>query len=588
MQHRTPFIVLILAGIFAVLLSGCDPQPQSVNSTDGASVFYGGTIITMEADQPEAEAVVSGGDGRIVFVGDRQAALSRYPDAQEIDLQGKTLMPGFIEQHLHPFLGALTLSIAVIAPEAWELPDKTWPAVVGEDEYLAALTRVEQGMEDDGTDEEEILWSWGFNQYFHGELSREILDSISDTRPIAVWHRSAHEFYLNSAFVERFGINQQDIDATGTEAASQTNLARGHFYEAGAMLYLLPIIFPALGNEERFRSGLAQMVEMLHRKGVTAYMEPGAFIPAPMVNVFTEILGAESTPMYSFFVPESKTPFYRYGEEGVLAEVERIAQTFGDDTKVRFLDKQVKLLFDGAIISQLMQMQDGYVDGHVGEWIQPPEEVEKIIRIFWEAGYQIHIHILGDLALEKFIAILQERMAEQPREDHRTTIVHFATSNDEQVRRLGELGAIISANPYYVTGFGEKFGELGLGAERAHAMVRLGTAEEEGISISLHSDMPMAPSDPLFLAWSATTRRTNEGTTLRPDLALSREAALRAITIDAAYSWRMEDTLGSIREGKVANFTILELNPYAVALDQLKDIPVTATVFEGRMFPITP
>jgi len=506
----------------------------------------------MEEAEPVAEAVVADAQGAIAFVGDRETALREYPSARQIDLEGRILMPGFIEQHLHPFLGAL------------------------------ALTAAERGMQDP----DEILWSWGFNQYYHGDLSRELLDTISSTRPIGVWHRSAHEFYLNTPFVERFGINQADIDALGSGVAAQADLSRGHFWETGAFLYLLPIIFPELGNEQRFREGLEQMVEMLHSRGVTAFNEPGAFIPPAMVPVYQEILGADTTPMYSFFIPESKTPFHLYGQEGLLEAVERTTEIFPGDGKVRFFKKHVKILFDGAIISQLMQMKDGYLDGHRGEWIQDPEEVEAITSVFWKACYQIHVHVNGDLGLETLIAVLQKRMQEFPREDHRTTIVHFANSTDEQVRQLRELGVIISANPYYVTGFGQKFGEVGLGEERAHAMVRLGTAEKAGISVSLHSDLPMAPSDPLFLAWSAATRHTNEGGTLRPDLALSRDAALRAVTIDAAYSWRMEDELGSITLGKIANFTILEQDPYEVELDKLKDIAVFATVFEGKMFPV--
>jgi len=586
--RTTPIALAIVLACMA--LAGCERAQQDEATTprtedvrDGAfTVYHGGPIITMEEDSPRVEAVVADAHGAIAYVGDLGVATRRYPGARQIDLAGRTLMPGFIEQHLHPLLGALTLTIPVIAPEAWELPDKTWPAVVGSANYLEALQAVERGMED----EAEVLWSWGFNQYYHGELSRDLLDTISSTRPIAVWHRSCHEFYLNTAFVERFGIDQAGIDATGPEAAAQADLARGHFYEAGAMLYLLPIILPDLGKPERFRAGLEQMVEMLHRKGVTAYNEPGAFIPDEAVPLYLEILGADSAPMYSFFIPESKTPFFQHGEDGVLEAVERVTGTFPEDGKVRFFEKQVKILFDGAIISQLMQMKDGYLDGHEGEWIQPPEEVDAVTRVFWKAGYQIHVHVNGDLGLETLIAILQKRMQEYPREDHRTTIVHFANSTDDQIRQLRELDTLISANPYYVTGFGEKFGEVGLGAERAHAMVRLGTAEKAGFSISLHSDLPMAPSDPLFLAWSAATRHTNEGTTLRPDLALSREAALRAITIDAAYSWRMEDSLGSLKEGKVANFTILEEDPYQVKLDQLKDIQVYATVFEGELFPV--
>ena len=206
--------------------------------------------------------------------------------------------------------------------------------------------------------------------------------------------------------------------------------------------------------------------------------------------------------------------------------------------------------------------------------------------MLFRSDYQIHVHVNGDKGVEKLIEILKKRQAEYPREDHRFTIVHFANSTDEQVKELKKLGVIISVNPYYVTGFGEKFGEIGLGEERSHSMVRLATVEKEDISISLHSDLPMAPSDPLFLAWSAVTRQTNEGSVLRPDLVLSREAALKAITIDAAYSWQQEDNLGSIKVGKVANFTILEQDPYQVDINKLKDIPIYATVFESKLFPI--
>ena len=368
--------------------------------------------------------------------------------------------------------------------------------------------------------------------------------------------------------------------------ARQIDLRRGHFYESGSMIYLLPKLFEHLATAERMVFGLKQMVELLHMRGITAYNEPGAYIPPDAVGLYTAILGADSTPMYSFFTPESKLPYYRAGKEGVAAEVEKSTQIFPETGKVRFFDKQVKILMDGAIISQLMQMKEGYIDGHQGEWIQNPQEVEAITKIFWEKGYQIHVHVNGDLGVEEIIKILKKRQQEFPREDHRFTLVHFANSTDDQIRELKKLGAIISVNPYYVTGFGEKFGELGLGEERAHAMVRLATIEAENISVSLHSDLPMAPADPLFLAWSAATRRTNSGQILRADLALSRDAALRAITINAAYSWQMEESLGSIKVGKIANFTILQQNPYSVELEMLKDIPVYGTVFEGTLFPV--
>jgi hypothetical protein len=97
----------------------------------------------------------------------------------------------------------------------------------------------------------------------------------------------------------------------------------------------------------------------------------------------------------------------------------------------------------------------------------------------------------------------------------------------------------------------------------------------------------MGPSAPLYLAWCGINRITNEGGVAGPEQRISVDAGLRAITIEAAYSWRREDTLGSIAPGKIANFTILEQDPYAVAPEKLKDIPIWGTAFEGRLFPIT-
>jgi predicted amidohydrolase YtcJ len=561
-------------------------QKTVMNSSTADTIYYGGNIITMEGDGEQYAEAVAVKDDKILFVGSKKEAMKMKGDSTVlIDLHGKTMMPGFIEQHLHPFLGALTLSIPVIAPEDWKLPSKTWPSAKDQVDYITKLKAVEASMKS----AVETLFCWGYHPLFHGKLNRQILDDVSLNRPICIWHRSGHEFILNSMMVKRLGLNQAEIDQAGEEVAAQSDLNEGHFYENGALLYLLPRIMPELGSIARFKAGLKQMVEILHANGVTAYNEPGAIVQPEHVKLYKEILGAGSTPMYSFFIPESKTPYYLHAKEGsarVMEAVKEMTDTFPREGKIRFFDKHIKILLDGAIISQLMQMKDGYLDGHEGQWIQTPEEANKIFDIFWKEGYQIHIHVNGDLGMEKLLEIIEKHMAEYPREDHRTTIVHFANSTDEQVQKLARLGCIVSANPYYVTGFSDKFAEVGLGPERANSMVRLGPVEKLGVRVSVHSDLPMAPSDPLFLAWCAATRTTNNGNTLRQDLALSLHGALKAITIDAAQSWRMENELGSIKAGKKANFTIIDQNPYKVGARGLKDIKVIGTVFEGKYYPV--
>lgn len=292
--------------------------------------------------------------------------------------------------------------------------------------------------------------------------------------------------------------------------------------------------------------------------------------------------------MYSTFIADGRGIVDRVGLDAALdaTEAQVAVAPEGAGKKVMFFPRQIKLFADGAIISQLMQMKDGYLDGHKGEWIIPPDELARRARLYWNAGYQIHTHVNGDLGLEKLLDILEALNRERPRADHRCVVVHFANSTEEQVARIARLGAIVSANPYYTTGFADKYSTVGLGPARADQMVRAKSVTDRGISLSYHSDLPMAPSDPLYLAWCGVNRTTPSGRVAAPEQRISVEQALRAVTIDAAYSWRKEDQLGSIAPGKIANFTVLEADPYAVPPAALKDIPVWGTVFEGQVFPV--
>jgi len=548
--------------------------------TDSVTVFRARKIITMERSNPTATAVAIRGD-RIVAVGsldDVTKALGNSPRRIDGTFADKVVMPGFIEQHLHPLL-ALTLAVEVIAPEDWEVPGKVFKAARSSAEYLARLKSAAAAMRDPN----EILFTWGYHQYFHGKVTRRELDAISRTRPIVVWHRSVHEMILNTPALKGLGITRESVTGHGA-ASEQSDWDKGHFFERGLEL-VAGKVMPALGSPARMALALKQMAAILHQNGVTAINEPGALVTPELLQVYRAVLGAEDVPFYTFLIADGRAHYSKLGAGGALAETERTI-TLAPRGKVSFFEKQVKLLADGAIVSQLMQMTDGYTDGHKGEWIMTPEDLDAASRVYWDAGYQLHIHANGDAGLGTVLDILEKRMRENPRPDHRTVIVHFANSTEDQVRRIARLGAVVSANPYYVTGFADKFAQVGLGPERADAMVRLGSVEKAGVSFSLHSDLPMGPADPLYLAWCAVNRITQSGRAARPDLGVTVDGAMRAITVDAAYSWRKEHELGSIAPGKIANLTILEQDPYAVDPKTLKDIPVWGTVFEGRKFPV--
>ena len=555
---------------------------STLTSGHAATVFVAAKVITMDDQVPNATAVAVR-DGQIIAVGAIEAvkkALEGQAYTVDERFKNRIVMPGLIDQHLHPLLGALTLAVEVIAPEAWVLPGRTVPACAGQADYRARLVGAERALKTP----EAWLFSWGYHPQWHGPLSRQILDGISATRPIAVWHRSTHEFYLNTAALKALGITKDGLAGHGL-ASTQVDYDAGHFYEKGLTLVVGQLL-PKLATPERLVFGLRQMVEILHQKGVTAYCEPGALVNPQLFALYQQILGAESTPFYSFFIPDGRALFDQYGPSGALAAVQKTYQ-MAPTGKVSFLDKQVKLYCDGAIISQLMQMKDGYLDGHKGQWIMPPDHYEQANKLFWDAGYQIHTHVNGDLGLETVLGAFERRMKESPRKEHRCIVVHFACSNEGQVDRIKSAGLVVSANPYYPVGFADAFSRVGLGPLRADSMVRGGSAVRRGIPYSLHSDLPMAPSDPLFLAWCAVNRITPSGRVAAPAQRIDVMTALRGITIESAWSWRKEAMLGSITPGKIANFTVLARDPLVVDPKTLKDIPIVATVFEGRVFPVS-
>lgn len=564
-----------------LLLTACDKQQTDTSALEGEAnqlgvvIYSASTIITMDEENPRAEAV-SVADGRVLSVGSLAEVSAAHPGATVDErFADKVLIAGFIDQHIHPFLAALTLTSHVVSIEEWVLPEVVYPAARDAGEYLSLLQAAERSMPADDTP----LISWGYHHYFHGDLSREILDSISSTRPIIIWHRSAHEFYVNSPALAAIGVTQATVAGQPREIKAQMDFQSGHFWERGAFEFLLPYIMPMLAAPERFHAGLTLLEQYLHSSGVTVSAEPGG--SADYYEAYNRVLGDPATPFRFYFIPSVRSADLARWGDALVAETEAVAAPVTSNTGP--LRGHVKLFSDGAMFSQLMQMQDGYDDGHHGEWLTPPDDFARLFEIFWDAGYQIHIHQNGDEGLEMVLDSLSENQQRKPRDDHRTTIVHFGFAKAEQVTRLAELGAIVSANPYYTIALSDRYGEIGIGTERADQMVRLGDVARAGMSFSFHSDMPMAPARPLFLVWTAVNRVTPSSRVAGPEQRVSVEDALAAVTIEAAYSLRLENEIGSITPGKRANFTILEEDPFVVDPMSIKDLVVLGTVFEGSV-----
>ncbi|MFG6448741.1 amidohydrolase [Roseateles sp. BYS180W] len=551
---------------------------QMVAPSEETVVYLARDILTMDPQRPRAQAVAVRG-GRFVAVGTQEDVLAKVQGLKRVDTRwrDKVLLPGFVEQHVHPVLAALTMSTKVISIEDWDTMDGFSPAVRDEKNYQKRLRAALAAHKD----KRQAFVSWGYHNYMHGKLDRALLDKLAPDFPVIIWHRSGHEFYLNSMALKKAGLDTTYVSKLDASAQHASSLERGHFYEQGA-LAILPTITPMMATPALFRKGLQYTVQYYHRNGITLACEPGGFYSKPLQQMINAVYSADATPFNHCFIGDGKTFAAAHPEDPqAMVQMAEEVQSWGSG-RTFYLPKQVKFLADGAIFSQLMQMRDGYADGHKGAWIMDPPVLKYAFQNFWDAGYQLHIHNNGDAGLDVVLGELEAAMKRNPRSDHRTVLVHFGFAAPEQIKRWGELGGIISANPYYVTALAGRYGDLNLG-ERAKDMVPLGEVMKNGISVSFHSDMPMAPAKPLQLVWAAVNRSTYEGEVVGPRHRMDVLSALKAVTLDAAYSIRQERRVGSVEVGKQADLVVLEASPDEVAPGDIKNIGVWGTMLEGRV-----
>ena len=577
-------IIACIGLLTAAVLTPTILHAESIDHgrSDGELVIYTAKkIITMEPALPKATAVAVA-DGRIVAVGSLNS-LQSWIDQKgaRIDTRfaDKVIMPGFIDPHVHPSLPALLTQFPFIAPDDWSLPTGEFPSAKTPKAYIARLKQlVAQHL-----DANIPFITWGYHPLWHGELFRQQLTALFPDQPVMLWHRSFHELIVNDAALALLGVQESDV-----EGNPQINWDKGHFFENG--LYALVPKMPFLFDPARFGRGMENFVEMVHQGGVTTALDMGTGVfgdPAAEINLIRHTMETTQAPARVILTPII-TDFI--GRGVTIDDAFREIDQWRAQSSHRVLfDRRFKLMIDGAIYSGLAQFDyPGYIDGHHGVWMVPESTITEWAQAFWDAGYQLHAHTNGDASAARLIKLLKTLQRATPRADHRLALEHFAYTTEDQNRQLKELGAVVSANPYYHFILSDIYSEQWLGADRGNQMVRLGSLERLGVPFAFHSDSPMAPLEPLRLVSAAVNRVTINGNLTGANERVSLEAGLRAITIDAAWVMGWEDKIGSIRAGKKADFTILEADPYQVEPKRLKDIKIWGTVFEGTPAPLEP
>lgn len=551
------------------------------------TIYTARRIHTMDESLPQATAV-GVCEGRIVAVGNL-ASMDPWREGRRVTVDERfadtILLPGFVDNHIHPFLGALLMPTEHIAPEPWRQDNGSIrPAARTPSEYRQALLSAAEAR----PDKSDWFISFGYQPTLHGPYRRAELDACFPDRPVALIHRSFHETFLNSRALEKLGLTQEMV-----AGHPQVDWERAHFFETGNKVVMARLM-PYFTRPERYHRGLRMTTRLMHQGGITTAgdMLFGGIGPDFELEALHEVLEKGNAPMRVVNVLDARGFSNRVHGVAIgppdqpidfAAGLAAMEPMLGRASAKVWFSKAIKLYADGAMFSQLMQMNaPGYIDGHEGAWLMAPEVLASGVRTFWDAGWQIHVHVNGDMGMDAVLAALEAAQAAKPRFDHRFFMHHVGFHAAAQTARIAALGAHASVNPYYIHALADDYARFGLGPERASQITRCGSLVRAGIKVSFHSDFMMAPPEPLLLAWCAATRTTRSGQVVAPEERLTLMQALRGITIDAAWALRVDHEVGSIVAGKRADFCVLLDDPFELGVERLKDVRIAGTVFEGE------
>ncbi len=544
------------------------------------TIFTARRIITMNPAYPSAEAIAVQGD-RILGAGTLEQLRSWGDHRVDHSFADHVLTPGFVEAHSHAMGGGAWEHVYVGWFDRRDPTGRLWSGCKSIDAVIERLRQAEAAMADPAA----TLMAWGLDPiYMTGErLSGRHLDAVSETRPVFVYHASAHLATVNSALMRSEGIDA-DTAVAGV-VKDPHGRPSGELQEPAAMAlagHAWRMLQRSFGTE----AAKWNYANDARNQGHTFVTDLGG---SPFTDEGIDMWRAVTTsPRYPARVMVAAAQFGGIADPEALAA--RVASLAGaDNPKLRF--GIVKLVLDGSIQGFTARLDWPYYhrppEGAApnGLWLMPPEQLADTLEAFHTAGLTVHVHCNGDQATEVFIDAVEEVLRRRPRWDHRHTVQHCQLATPAQYRRMKALGMCANLFANHIFFWGDEHVSRTVGPERAARMNACAGAEREGVPFSIHSDTPVTPLGHLHVMWCAVNRLTASGQVLGPDERISVDSAMRAATLGAAYQLRLDHEIGSLEAGKLADFAVLAEDPYEVDPAALKDIGVWGTVLGGEPMP---
>ncbi len=552
-----------------VLLAGCGGTPGQ----EADLVLRNGHVVTVDSTRPEAEAVAVLGK-RIMAVGSNRE-ISDYigPETQVIDLDGRLAIPAFIEGHAH-FMGLgeskLNLDLTTAA---------NWAEIV--DMVAAAAADAEPGEWILGRGWHQEKWNEVPDNLVEGVPTHRDLDAVAPDNPVVLTHASGHSVLVNAAAMRLAGIDRNTPSPEGGAivhdgAGNPTGLLRDN---AESAINRARARAQADQTDEEREAHFREVVQLAARealsKGIATFHDAGESFAT--IDGFRRMAEAGELPIRLYVMIsedndalEARLPDYRWIG---LAD---------DHLTVR----AIKRWLDGALGSHSAWLLEPYTDmpNSTGLNTVPIRVEERTAQLAMQYGFQLNTHAIGDRANRETLDVYERAYAAHPEvTDPRWRVEHAQHIDPTDIPRFGELGVIASMQGIHATS-DMPWVPSRLGEERASTdAYRWQDLWQSGAVVTNGTDAPVEDVDPIPSFWATVARELPDGTVFQPDQRLSRDQALRAYTLNNAYSAFQEDLKGSLTPGKLADITVLSRDIMTIPVDEIRDAVVDYTIVGGRV-----
>ncbi len=520
------------------------------------NLYYNGTILTMELDE-YTEAVLTE-EGKIKKTGSFEELKKNTKHANLVNLQGKTMMPGFIDAHSH-FSQVTNSFLQVSADEINNIHELEKRV----SEFISKLGDDEQWV---------IINSFDNSLFSNGKTpSIETLDKLSQGFPLIIQHKSGHMGWFNTIALERLKVTANTVSPQGGKIEVNNGKLTGYMEENAYFKYMKMVPMP---KEEELLNAYKLAQDKYASYGITTVQE--GYIVAQMLPLYKMMLKSEL--LYLDIVGYVEIDSIEKAKEIFPNHIKKYAKHF----KLGGL----KMFLDGSPQGRTAWMCTPYKGNekdYYGYGTLIDADVEKNILISYKERMQVLAHCNGDAAVKQYERILEKCEQEYPTiKELRPVIIHAQLMREDQMKLAKKLGMIASFFISHIWYWGDVHIK-NFGIERASKISSAGTALKHGLPFTFHQDSPVVEPDMLHTIWCAVNRRTKSGTILGNEERISIQDALKAITINAAYQYFEECVKGSIKEGKVADFVILDKNPLQSDIKDINKIKVLQTIKDDKI-----